>query len=126
MRPLSALLLRKPTPGKGPIAWFFRKFNAFFDWVIDRYGRIVSTSDNISGAARDLAYTYDAAGNRTSIRHVWDNRTFSYDYSAGGQFNRIRDPGSLTLVDPATSERVDLESFGPTNAAVFAQLLAAR
>jgi HAE1 family hydrophobic/amphiphilic exporter-1 len=38
---LSAMLLRKPTPGKGPIAWFFRKFNAFFDWVIDRYGRIV-------------------------------------------------------------------------------------
>ncbi|MEY3894705.1 MAG: hypothetical protein RLZZ214_224 [Verrucomicrobiota bacterium] len=38
---LSALLLRKPTPGKGPVAWFFRKFNAFFDWVIDRYGRIV-------------------------------------------------------------------------------------
>jgi len=38
---LSALLLRKPTPGKGPIAWFFRKFNAFFDWVIDRYGRII-------------------------------------------------------------------------------------
>ncbi len=38
---LSALLLRKPTPGRGPIAWFFKKFNAFFDWVIDRYGRIV-------------------------------------------------------------------------------------
>jgi HAE1 family hydrophobic/amphiphilic exporter-1 len=38
---LSALLLRKPTPGKGPIAWFFKKFNAFFDWVIERYGRIV-------------------------------------------------------------------------------------
>jgi hydrophobic/amphiphilic exporter-1 (mainly G- bacteria), HAE1 family len=38
---LSALLLRKPTPGKGPVAWFFRKFNAFFDWVIDRYGRII-------------------------------------------------------------------------------------
>ena len=38
---LSALLLRKPTPGRGPIAWFFRKFNAFFDWIIDRYGRIV-------------------------------------------------------------------------------------
>ena len=36
-----------------------------------------------------------------------------------------RADGRLTLVDPATSERVDLESFGPTNAAVFAQLLAA-
>ena len=31
--------------------------------------------------------------------------------------------GRLTLFDPATARRVDLESFGPTNAAVFAQLL---
>ena len=38
---LSALLLRKPVPGRGPVAWFFKKFNAFFDWIIDRYGRIV-------------------------------------------------------------------------------------
>ena len=35
-----------------------------------------------------------------------------------------RADGRLTLVDPATNERVDLESFGPTNAALFAQLLA--
>jgi putative photosynthetic complex assembly protein len=32
--------------------------------------------------------------------------------------------GRLTLEDPATAQRVDLESFGPTNSAVFAQLLA--
>lgn len=32
--------------------------------------------------------------------------------------------GRLTLEDPATSQRLDLESFGPTNAAVFGQLLA--
>jgi len=38
---LSAMLLRAPTPGKGPIAWFFKKFNAAFDWIIDRYGRVV-------------------------------------------------------------------------------------
>ena len=30
--------------------------------------------------------------------------------------------GRLTLSDPATRERIDLESFGPTNAAVFARL----
>ena len=36
-----------------------------------------------------------------------------------------RADGRLTLADPATNERVDLESFGPTNAAVFARLLAA-
>lgn len=30
----------------------------------------------------------------------------------------------LTLLDPVTGARIDLESFGPTNAAVFARLLA--
>lgn len=33
--------------------------------------------------------------------------------------------GRLTLDDPVTGERVDLESFGPTNAAAFARLLPA-
>ena len=32
--------------------------------------------------------------------------------------------GRLTLTDPATGQRIDLESFGPTNAAVFAGFLA--
>ena len=32
-----------------------------------------------------------------------------------------RADGRLTLVDPATGRRIDLESFGPTNAAVFAR-----
>ena len=36
-----------------------------------------------------------------------------------------RADGRLTLADPATGERVDLESFGPTNAGVFARLLTA-
>lgn len=34
-----------------------------------------------------------------------------------------RADGRLTLLDPATGRIVDLESFGPTNAAVFAALL---
>ncbi len=38
---LSALLLRTPKPGRGPVAWFFKKFNTFFAWVIERYGKIV-------------------------------------------------------------------------------------
>jgi putative photosynthetic complex assembly protein len=37
-----------------------------------------------------------------------------------------RADGRLTLEDPTTGRRVDLESFGPTNAGVFAQLLVAR
>ncbi len=34
-----------------------------------------------------------------------------------------RSDGGLTLYDPATQQRVDLESFGPTNAENFARLL---
>ena len=34
-----------------------------------------------------------------------------------------RADGRLTLEDPTTNRRIDLESFGSTNAAVFAQLL---
>jgi len=38
---LSALLLKKPTPGRGPIAKFFKMFNNAFDWLSNRYGNIV-------------------------------------------------------------------------------------
>jgi len=37
-----------------------------------------------------------------------------------------RTDGRLTLVDPATGMRIDLESFGPTNAAVYARWLELR
>lgn len=44
----------------------------------------------------------------------------------GAPFDLIaRADGRLTLADPSTGERLDLESFGPTNAAVFARLLGA-
>jgi hydrophobic/amphiphilic exporter-1 (mainly G- bacteria), HAE1 family len=38
---LSALLLKKPTPGRGPIAAFFKGFNKLFDWLSNTYGTIV-------------------------------------------------------------------------------------
>ena len=34
-----------------------------------------------------------------------------------------RADGRLTLLDPATGQRIDLEAFGPTNAGAFAALL---
>ena len=37
-----------------------------------------------------------------------------------------RADGRLTLSDPSTQRRVDLESFGPTNSAVFAALINAQ
>jgi HAE1 family hydrophobic/amphiphilic exporter-1 len=38
---LSAMLLRKPKPGRGPIAKFFKGFNSLFDWLSTHYGKIV-------------------------------------------------------------------------------------
>jgi hydrophobic/amphiphilic exporter-1 (mainly G- bacteria), HAE1 family len=38
---LSAMMLRKPTPGKGPVAKFFKWFNQTFDNVSNRYANIV-------------------------------------------------------------------------------------
>jgi HAE1 family hydrophobic/amphiphilic exporter-1 len=38
---LSAMLLRKPTPGRGPLAAFFRGFNRLFEWLSNRYGAVV-------------------------------------------------------------------------------------
>ncbi|MBV8282336.1 MAG: efflux RND transporter permease subunit, partial [Candidatus Eremiobacteraeota bacterium] len=38
---LSAILLRKPQPGRGPLGWFFGWFNRSFDRVTKGYGGIV-------------------------------------------------------------------------------------
>src|SRR5215469_3678024 len=38
---LSAILLRKPEPGRGPFGWFFGWFNRSFDRVTKGYGNIV-------------------------------------------------------------------------------------
>lgn len=38
---LSAMLLRKPKPGRGPIAKFFGGFNKLFDRLSNHYGRMV-------------------------------------------------------------------------------------
>jgi putative photosynthetic complex assembly protein len=47
-----------------------------------------------------------------------------HDVGAEPPFRLTRwSDGHLTLVDPSTGRRVDLGSFGPTNAAAFAQLL---
>ena len=38
---LSAMLLRKPKPGRGPIAKFFKWFNKTFNWLSNGYGGMV-------------------------------------------------------------------------------------
>ncbi|WP_319584247.1 multidrug efflux RND transporter permease subunit [uncultured Pseudodesulfovibrio sp.] len=39
---LSALILRPYTPIRGPLGWFFTKFNTVFDWVTTRYNKAVA------------------------------------------------------------------------------------
>ncbi len=46
------------------------------------------------------------------------------DLAAGSSFRLTRwADGRLSIEDPATAERFELEAFGPTNEAVFARLL---
>jgi HAE1 family hydrophobic/amphiphilic exporter-1 len=38
---ISAIVLRPPQPARGPLGWFFGKFNRGFGWVRDRYTSII-------------------------------------------------------------------------------------
>lgn len=59
---------------------------------------------------------------RTTLRALARERHRS-SLNAEAPFLLIgRTDGRLTLQDPSTGQRIDLESFGPTNAAVFASL----
>lgn len=60
---------------------------------------------------------------RGALRALTRER-FSRGIGAQPPFQLIaRTDNRLTLFDPATGHRVDLESFGPTNAGIFARLL---
>jgi RHS repeat-associated protein len=67
--------------------------NARFGWesgsgvhnAYDGFGRLASSSTNMGGATRTLAYQFDAAGNRTRITHP-DNIWFA---SAYDRLNRL-------------------------------------
>jgi putative photosynthetic complex assembly protein len=63
---------------------------------------------------------------RGSLRALSRER-FSRGIGASQPFDLIaRVDGRVTLMDPSTGSRVDLESFGPTNTAEFARFLAMR
>ncbi|MBE8970422.1 efflux RND transporter permease subunit [Nostocales cyanobacterium LEGE 12452] len=39
---ISAILLRPPRPARGPLGWFFGRFNQILQWIIDKYLAIVN------------------------------------------------------------------------------------
>ena len=90
----------------------------------DRPDGSVAVIDASSGRQID-AVQGEAGFLRGALRALARERQ-KRDLGSGPAFELIaRADGRLTLADPATGERLDLESFGPTNAAVFARLLQA-
>lgn len=70
---------------------------------------VVGESGFVRGTLRGLARERKRQG-------IGPDRAFSLVARADGR---------LTLLDPSTGRRVDLESFGPTNAGEFAHMLSA-
>jgi RHS repeat-associated protein len=63
----------------------------------DGFGRVYQSSNNVSGTARALTYTYDADGDRTSISHP-DGNYFTYGYDGLDRVNLIKENGLSALV----------------------------
>lgn len=89
----------------------------------DRPDGSVAVLDPSSGAEIDRVQG-EAGFLRGALRALARERQ-RRGLGAGPAFELIaRADGRLTLADPATGERLDLESFGPSNAGIFARLLA--
>ena len=75
--------------------------------VYDAFGRLASTTTNVVGGARTLAYQYDSGGRRIRITHP-DGGFFTYDYDAAGRLTGIDQLGNsdvLSLYYNASGER---------------------
>lgn len=90
----------------------------------DRSDGSIAVLDARSGAQVDSVQG-EAGFVRGALRALARERR-KHDLGAEAPFELIaRADGRLTLNDPATGMRIDLESFGPTNASAFARLLTA-
>ncbi len=103
-----------PVSTEAPVAW--QRALRFEDRpngdvaVIDERGDEVTRLQGEQGFARGALRVLTQARQR---RGLGPDQPFVLTGLANGR---------LTLSDPATGERIALESFGPTNAAVFARL----
>jgi putative photosynthetic complex assembly protein len=90
----------------------------------DRIDGSIAVLDAGSGAQVDSVQG-EAGFVRGALRALARERR-KHGLGAEAPFELIaRADGRLTLNDPATGMRIDLESFGPTNASSFARLLTA-
>jgi putative photosynthetic complex assembly protein len=92
-----------------------------FEDVADGSIKIIDATSN------QLVLIYSAEGGflRGAVRALARERR-RIGLGADLPFHLIaRSDGRLTLFDPSTKQRIDLEAFGPTNSNVFAALLSA-
>jgi putative photosynthetic complex assembly protein len=89
---------------------------------IDRTDGAVAVIDAASGATLDVMHGEQGFLRGTLRGLARERKRRGLDGSEPLQLIGRAD-GRLTLADPSTGERIDLESFGPANAAVFARWL---
>ena len=83
----------------------------------------VRVADGVSG--QTLTVLYGEQGFVRGALRALARERFSRGIGSSQAFDLIaRVDGRVTLMDPSTGQRVDLESFGPTNTAEFARFLA--
>jgi RHS repeat-associated protein len=80
----------------------------------DGFGRLASTSTNMDGTARSIAYQYDAHGNRTLLQ-ASSGHTLLYTYDALDRMTALRESGPVTMVAFSydNAARRSGLSFGP-------------
>jgi putative photosynthetic complex assembly protein len=88
----------------------------------DQAGGGIAIVDAKSGATLDTVHG-EQGFLRGTLRAVVRERKLRGLMSDAPLQLIARADGRLTLIDPVTGSRIDLESFGPTNAAVFARWL---
>lgn len=85
----------------------------------------VRVEDGVTGETLTVLYG-EQGFVRGSLRALTRER-YSRGIGSTAPFELIaRVDGRVTLFDPSTGQRVDLESFGPTNVAEFSRFLAMR
>ena len=91
----------------------------------DRPGGTIAVLDAATGREVSIVPERSNGFVRGVLRGMFRTRKLeSIDRSAEFLLAREADD-RLTLVDPSSGRRVDLDSFGPTNSAAFASILAA-